>query len=120
MKQILILIISISLFNTTNAQIKYPEKILKISGGLDSKSSETLAINGPNSKFLFDNGRGKVYESLIDKMRFLAPDFQSNMPILVPNFESKMPVQKMAPGGLIITQSQGTTPMYLPKLPTRP
>lgn len=40
----------------------------------------TLAINQTNYKFLFKSEIGSVYESPVDHMRCLAPDFPSNMP----------------------------------------
>lgn len=39
-----------------------------------------FTINQTNYKFLFKNERGSVYESPVDRMRCLAPDFPSSMP----------------------------------------
>lgn len=44
-------------------------------------SVDALAINQTNYKFLFKNEKGSVYESPIDHMRCLAPDFPSKMPV---------------------------------------
>ncbi|MDP4285678.1 MAG: hypothetical protein Q8891_14765 [Bacteroidota bacterium] len=51
-------------------------------------------------KFLFENNKGKVLESPIDKMRVLAPEFHSTMPCLLSYSQSTMPVYKIFPEGL--------------------
>lgn len=112
MKQLLILGIAIFVFVTVKAQqnslkikkTKMPDGFIGV-GGNSVKGSEVYAFNDPNSKFLFENGEGKVYESLVDNMRFLAPEFHSNMPHSVPNFKSNMPVKKLGSLGLHITKA---------------
>lgn len=112
MKQLLFIALSLIFFGSANAQDQYPPKILKIQPGFNSKHSETWAFNDPNSKFLFDNGNGKVFQSLIDNMRILAPNYQSNMPLAITNFSSEMPVQKMVPKTFSAPDIH-----FLPKIP---
>lgn len=38
-------------------------------------------LSSSKYKFLFENEKGKVYESQIDKMRCLVPTFSSKMPV---------------------------------------
>lgn len=112
MKQLLILTITIFVFVTVKAQqnsfkirkTKMPEGLLG-NGCSSVTGMELYAFIDPNSKFLFENGKGRVYESLIDNMRFLAPGFHSNMPRFAPNYKSNMPVQKMKPKEFIVTKS---------------
>ncbi|HUZ58427.1 MAG TPA: hypothetical protein VMU83_06575 [Hanamia sp.] len=121
MKQLLILSIAILVFVTVKAQqnsfkikkTKMPDGFIG-AGGNGVKGSEVYAFNDPNSKFLFENGEGKVYESLLDNMRFLAPEFHSNMPHSISNFKSNMPVKKMGVIGL-----HNGTVITLPEFPPR-
>ena len=44
-------------------------------------SPQTVALNSAKYKFLFETEKGKVFESPIDRMRCLAPQFSSKMPV---------------------------------------
>ena len=43
---------------------------------------QLYTFNVPNSRFLFENEKGKVYQLPLDNMRCLVPDFKSNMPVV--------------------------------------
>ena len=112
MKQFLFIAIALILFISVNAQSQYLLVILKSSRGPNFEQLKPSALNGPNSKFLFDNGHGKVFQSLVDNMLFLAPNYRSNMPLAFSNFSSEMPVQKMIPKVL-----EEPDMLFLPKVP---
>lgn len=111
MKQLLFIALSLIFFSSANAQSQYPLVIIKSSKGPNFEKLKPSAFNDPNSKYLFDNNKGKVFQSLVDNMRFLAPNYRSNMPYPFVNSNSYMPVLKMVPK----TQKPETN--FLPKVP---
>jgi hypothetical protein len=46
-----------------------------------SYKGDVVMINMPWPKFLFQNGKGDVYQHSLDQMRFLDPWFFSRMPV---------------------------------------
>jgi len=64
------------LSNKMNNIAFYKDTIIK-----EDQIFHALAINQTNYKFLFKNEKGKVFESPIDHMRCMAPDFPSKMPV---------------------------------------
>jgi len=83
MKQ-LIFSASIFLF-CVSANAQFNGKITTASAYVDSiillNRQDITAMNLPKYKFLYNTEVGKVFESPVDKMRCLAPDFPSNMPV---------------------------------------
>jgi hypothetical protein len=81
-----ILLITSFAFISTNGQ-NFSRKVYNVIIYNDSlliprnPSVDALAINQKNYRFLFKNEKGSVYESPIDNMRCLAPDFHSKMPV---------------------------------------
>ncbi|MEO9145201.1 MAG: hypothetical protein ABI237_06545 [Ginsengibacter sp.] len=65
-------------------------------------------------KYLFENAKGKVYKSPIDKMRFLIQEFNFNMPILRSYSASNMPVYKIFPEGLNLQKQAIIQKLILP------
>lgn len=61
---------------------------VKITGDSLVLLNNSYAFNQYNMKYLFENNRGKVYESYIDHMHILAPNFNSNMPVLKSDIHS--------------------------------
>ena len=96
MKSIILTFLVCFLFFVSNAQQplvkrqndflqKFKEKqITRIKTPLNSLVllNNSYAFNQYNMKFLFENNKGKVYESYIDHMHILAPTFNSTMPVL--------------------------------------
>ena len=96
MKRIFLISLALNLFFVANAQQPFEKKqndfLQKFNGNQfhDVKTprdsifllNNSYAFNQYNMKFLFENNRGKVYESYIDHMRILAPTFNSNMPVV--------------------------------------
>ncbi|MEO5907872.1 MAG: hypothetical protein ABIR50_00665 [Ginsengibacter sp.] len=83
--KLLVLLISIFFFISASGQ-QLSGKINNVTFYKDSifnnnRIFHALAINRPNYKFLFENEKGKVFESPIDHMRCLAPDFDFKMPV---------------------------------------
>jgi hypothetical protein len=80
------LIFSASIFLLcVSANAQFNGKITNASVYRDSlillNRRDITAMNLPKYKFLYKTENGKVFESPIDKMRCLAPDFPSNMPV---------------------------------------
>jgi hypothetical protein len=96
--KLIVLLIGSFTFISVNGQ-KIHRKIDNVNFDKDSISSgnpvlEALAFNETNYKFLFRNEKGKVYESTIDHMRCLAPDFPLKMPVAeLPKIKNSKPEQ---------------------------
>ncbi len=80
MKQLTFSILIILIYSTANAQVNGKASDMKI------YKDSVLVFNNPilnpsKYKFLFENEKGKVYESQVDKMRCLVPNYNSTMPV---------------------------------------
>lgn len=94
MKYIVFTFVGLILFSVVNAQRPFEKRqhnFLKknkanqfpgVKIPRDSILNNSYAFNQNTIKFLFENNKGKVYESQIDNMRILVPTFNSNMPVL--------------------------------------
>lgn len=81
MKSLLFVLLSTFAFTSVKAQ-QFKGKIDGLKIYKDSLLfNNDFAFNVPNSKFLYDTEKGKVYELPLDHMRCLVPTFKSNMPI---------------------------------------
>lgn len=80
MKQLIFSIFIIFVWFPAMAQIDGNESDMKI-----YKDSVVVfnnpILNSSKYKFLFENEKGQVFESQVDKMRCLVPKFPSNMPV---------------------------------------
>ena len=102
MKRLVVTFLALILFSVVNAQQPFVKKqndfLKKFNGNPfhDVKTprdslfllNNSYAFNQYNMKLLFENNRGKVYESYIDHMRILVPTFNSNMPVLKSDMNS--------------------------------
>jgi len=114
MKQ-LICSASIFLF-CVSANAQFNGKIRNVSAYRDSilllNRQDITAMNLPKYKFLYKTENGKVFESPVDKMRCLAPDFPANMPVAAINI---IPPEQMPNG----SKSLNTPPLLNSKLRKR-
>lgn len=74
----------------SNAKI-YKDSILKF------HYPNSVALNLPEYKFLYPTEKGNVYESPVDRMRCLVPDFPSTMPVAGGSW--KIPPESMPNAG---------------------
>jgi hypothetical protein len=83
MKQFLFSTLIILLCISSNAQLngKVSEVMIYKDSVLNFFNQGNIVMNIPKYKFLFENEKGKVLESPVDKMRCLAADFPSTMPV---------------------------------------
>jgi len=58
-------------------------------------------LNLPKYKYLFENEKGKIFESPVDKMLCLVPDFHSNMPVTGLNKIKPEPMPNVLPDGIV-------------------
>ena len=81
MKSLIFLMLSPFAFMSVNAQqLKGQIEGLKIYK--DSLLlNQDYTFNVPNSKFLYDTEKGKVYQLPLDNMKCLIPSISSNMPV---------------------------------------
>lgn len=103
MKSLVLLLCSLTFISAKSQQLNG-----KISDGkffkdsvLVPESPQTLALNYPKYKFLFDSEKGKVFESPIDHMHCLAPRFSSKMPVAGLNIQKPEPMPNAANGIVI-------------------
>jgi hypothetical protein len=75
--------------------------------------TRTYGLDIGGMKLLFENNKGKVYESPIDKMHVLVPTFESTMPVARSYSQSNMPVLKILPEGLNLPKDQNGRKLYL-------
>lgn len=102
MKSIVLLLCTFTFISAKSQQLT--RKVSDIKFFKDSAlgpGNSTLAINYPKYKFLFETEKGKVFESPIDHMRCLTPQFSSKMPVAGSNIQKPEPMPNAADGILI-------------------
>ena len=102
MKSLVLLLCTFTFISAKSQQ--FTRKVSDIKFFKDSSlapGNSTLAINYPKYKFLFETEKGKVFESPVDHMRCLAPEFSSNMPVAGSFIHKVEPMPNAAKGGLL-------------------
>lgn len=94
MKLVVLLLCSFAFISAKSQQLN--ENISDVKFFKDSvlvpETSQTLAMNNPKYKFLFETEKGKVFESPVDHMHCLVPEFSSKMPVAGSNIHKVEPM----------------------------
>ena len=82
MKLLVLLLFSFTFISANSQQLRGKISDVKIfKDSVLVPGNLALAMNLSKYKFLFETQKGRVFESPVDKMRCVVPDFPSKMPV---------------------------------------